>query len=289
MKKFLTLLPFYLIIFPFSFLKAEILSPIIIIDKNRKTLEIKKEGKIIASYEVGLGLESFLPKEKKGDFLTPEGIYKIVYIKASEEYKFFLELNYPNLNDLALAYYKGVIDREKFTKWMKMLENSEIIEDSVLGSKIGIHGGGAFKLEKKNGKLYKNYHWTKGCIALNDKDLFEFLNHVNIGQRVFILNSQKKLYEILKKFVYPTKIKPLEIFEGELYLKIDDYTYLNFYLIENNRGMKKLIVKKWVRGALKEKIESDGSGDLLDKEEDLKKLFIENLENILKPYKQLEI
>lgn len=286
MKKFLTVLIFYLIIFSFSFLKAE---TFIIIDKSRKILELKEGKKIINSYEIGLGLESPIPKEKKGDFLTPEGIYKIVYIKASEEYKFFLEINYPNLNDLALAYYKGIINKENFIKWVKMLENSEIIEDSLLGSKIGIHGGGAFKLERKNGKLYKNYHWTKGCIALNDKDLLELLKYVSTTQKVFILNSQKKLYETLKKFVYPTKIKPLEIFEGELYLKLNEDTYLNFYLIEKYQGFKKLIVRKWTKGALKEKLESDESGNFLDKEEDLKKLFMENLENLLKPYKQLEI
>jgi len=286
MKKFLAIFLFYLIIFPFFSLRAE---TIIIIDKSKKTLEIKEKEKIIAEYEIGFGLESILPKEKKGDFLTPEGIFKIINIKTSKEYKYFLELNYPNLNDLALAYYKGVIEKEKFIKWVNMLENNEIIEDSSLGGEIGIHGGGAFKLEKKNGKLYKNYHWTKGCIALNNKDLLELLKYTRSGQKVFILNSQKKLYDILKKFVYPTKIKPLEIFEGELYLKLNEDTYINFQLLENYQGLKKLTIKKWVRGALKEKIESDASGNILEKEEDLKKIFIENLENLLKPYKQLEI
>uniref|UniRef100_A0A7V4JR61 L,D-TPase catalytic domain-containing protein n=1 Tax=Thermodesulfobacterium geofontis TaxID=1295609 RepID=A0A7V4JR61_9BACT len=286
MKKILVILLFYLIIFSFSFLKAE---TIIIIDKSRKTLEIKGKEKIIASYEIGLGLESTLPKEKKGDFLTPEGIFKIVDIKTSEEYKYFLELNYPNLNDLALAYYKGIIEKEKFIKWINRLENSETLKDSLLGGEIGIHGGGAFKWEKKNGKLYKNYHWTKGCIALDNKDLLELLKYIKSGQKVFILNSQKKLYDILKKFVYPTKIKPFEIFEGELYLKLNEDTYINFHLIENYQGFKKLIIKKWVRGALKEQIESDESGNISNKEDNLKKLFIENLENLLKPYKQLEI
>uniref|UniRef100_A0A7V5XFK3 L,D-TPase catalytic domain-containing protein n=1 Tax=Thermodesulfobacterium geofontis TaxID=1295609 RepID=A0A7V5XFK3_9BACT len=286
MKKFLAIFLFYLIIFPFFSLRAE---TIIIIDKSKKTLEIKEKEKIIAEYEIGFGLESILPKEKKGDFLTPEGIFKIVTIKPSEEYKYFLELNYPNLNDLALAYYKGIIEKEKFVKWIDMFENNEIIEDSLLGGKIGIHGGGAFKWEKKNGKLYKNYHWTKGCIALDNKDLLELLKYTRSGQKVFILHSQKKLYDILKKFVYPTKIKPLEIFEGELYLKLNEDTYINFQLLENYQGLKKLTIKKWVRGALKEKIESDASGNILEKEEDLKKIFIENLENLLKPYKQLEI
>jgi len=285
MKKFLAIFSFYLIIFSFSYLKAE---TIIFIDKSKKFLEIREKEKIIAKYEIGFGLESVLPKEKRGDFLTPEGVFKIINIKPSEEYKYFLELNYPNLNDLALAYYKGIIEKEKFIKWINMLENKEIVEDSLLGGKIGIHGGGAFKWEKRDGKLYKNYHWTKGCIALNDKDLLGLLKYAKSGQKVFILNSQKKFYDILKKFVYPTKIKPFEIFEGELYLKLNEDTYINFYLLENYQGSKKLVIKKWVRGALKEKIESDESGNIPE-EEDFKKLFIENLENLLKPYKQLEI
>ena len=83
----------------------------------------------------------------------------------------------------------------------------------------------------------------------------------------------------------------MEIFEGELYLKLNEYTYLNFHLIEHYQGLRKLIIKKWVRGALKEKIKSDETGSLLDseKEEYFKKLIIENLEDILKPYKQLDL
>ncbi|MCD6489755.1 MAG: L,D-transpeptidase, partial [Thermodesulfobacterium sp.] len=231
------------------------------------------------------------PKEKKGDFLTPEGLYQIVDIRTSEKYKYFLELNYPNLNDLALAYYKGLIKKEEFIRLKKVLENFKIIKNSLLGNKIGIHGGGAFKLEEKNGKIHKNYHWTKGCIALNNKDLIELLKYVRVDQKVYILNSQKKLYDILKKFVYPTKVKPLEIFEGELYLKLDNYTYLNFQLSEYYQGLKKLVIKRWVRGALKEKIESDEAGSLpdMEKEKYFKNLILKNLENLLKPYKHLEI
>lgn len=288
MKKNIIILSFFLFIFKISILKGE---TFLLIDKGKKILELKEGKKVIALYEIGLGLKSLIPKEKKGDFLTPEGIYRIVHIRASGEYKYFLELNYPNLNDLALAYYKGLIKKEKFIKWMKKLENFKVIENSPLGSKIGIHGGGAFKLERKNGVFYKNYYWTKGCIALNNNDLLKLLKYAKYGQKVFIINSQKRLYEIIKKFVYPTKIRPLEIFEGELYLKLNEYTYLNFHLIEHYQGLRKLIIKKWVRGALKEKIKSDETGSLLDseKEEYFKKLIIENLEDILKPYKQLDL
>ncbi len=288
MKFFWIILISFLYIFQFQSLKAK---TIIIVDKGENILELKKNKKIIALYKVGLGLKSPLPKEKKGDFLTPEGIYKIVDIRPSEGYKYFIELNYPNINDVALAYYKGTIEKEKFIELLKIAENFKLIKYSPLGNNIGIHGGGAFKIEKKNGNTYKNYNWTKGCIALNNRDLMKLVKQVKIGQKVFILNSKKRLYDILKKFVYPVKIKPLEIFEGELYLKLNEYTYLDFYLVEHFQGLRKLIIKVWIRGALKEKIESDEEGNILDKEKEryLKKLLIENLENLLKPYTQLEI
>ncbi len=285
---------FWIIFIPFLYifqsytLKAE---TIIIVDKGKRILELRKDKKIIANYEVGLGLKSPLPKEKRGDFLTPEGIYQIIDIRPSEEYKYFLELNYPNINDLSLAYYRGVISRKRFIRLFKIAKKCKPIFNTPLGNSIGIHGGGAFKIEKRNGDTYKDHYWTKGCIALNNRDLMKLVKQVQIGQKVFILNSKKRLYDILKKFVYPVKIKPLEIFEGELYLKLNEYTYLDFYLVEHFQGLRKLIIKVWIRGALKEKIESDGEGNILDKEKEkyFKKLLIENLENLLKPYTQLEI
>lgn len=279
---------YFLIIFlvlKSSFLKAEI---IILIDKGNNLLQVREKDKLIASFEVGQGIKSYLPKEKQNDFLTPEGLYKILEISPSERFKYFIEIDYPNLNDLAWAYYKGIIEKDQFLKWVKILEKDKILKDTPLGNKIGIHGGGAFKIEKKQGKFYKNYYWTKGCIALNDQDLYEFFKYIRENQKVFIINSEKKLYDMIKKLVYPVKIKSFEIFEGELYLKLNEYTYLNFYIVEKYQGLRKLIIKKWVRGALKEELISDDKGELGEKEKHFKNLLIENLENLLFPYKEIE-
>ncbi|MCD6489393.1 MAG: hypothetical protein J7K20_01520, partial [Thermodesulfobacterium sp.] len=94
MRKIWITLFFFIGILQFHSLKAE---TIVVIDKGRKILELKEGEKVIALYEAGFGLKSYLPKEKKGDFLTPEGLYQIVDIRTSEKYKYFLELNYPNL------------------------------------------------------------------------------------------------------------------------------------------------------------------------------------------------
>ncbi len=269
-----------------AFLKAEI---IVLIDKGKNLLQLREKDKVIASFEIGQGIKSYLPKEKQNDFLTPEGIYKVVEIKPSENFKYFIEINYPNLNDLAWAYYKGGVEKDKFLKWVKMLENNKILRNTPLGGKIGIHGGGAFKIEKREGNFYKNYYWTKGCISLEDDDLYKFLKYVKENQKVFIINSEKKFYDIIKKLVYPVRIKSFEIFEGELYLKLNEYTYLNFYIMEKYQGSKKLIIKKWIRGALKEELISDEKGEFGEKEKYLKNLLIENLEKLLFPYKEIEI
>ncbi|WP_028841282.1 L,D-transpeptidase family protein [Thermodesulfobacterium hveragerdense] len=255
----------------------------LLIDKGERTLKVLENQKIQKVYPVGLGLESLLPKEKRGDFLTPEGLYKITEIRPSKSFGYFIEINYPNLNDLGWAYYKGFISKEQFAVYLEIFLANAKLEQTPLGSKIGIHGGGAYKIEK--GK--RNYSWTQGCIALEDRDLRDLLNSISEGQKVIILNSQKPLYEMLKKLVYPVRIKPLDFWEGELYLKLNDYLFLTFTLRETYKGARYLEIKKWVQGELKEQMMSDEFGKV-NQEDQLKNILLENLENLLNPYKNLE-
>ncbi|WP_168194287.1 murein L,D-transpeptidase family protein [Thermodesulfobacterium sp. TA1] len=255
----------------------------LLIDKAERTLKLLEGNKTQKVYSIGIGLHSLLPKEKRGDFLTPEGIYKIVEIRPSKVYNYFIEINYPNLNDLAWAYYKGFISKEQLESYLKKILADERVEHTPLGSKIGIHGGGSYKKEKGQ----KNYFWTQGCIALEDKDLKDLLKRISEGQKVIIINSQKSLYEILKKLVYPIRIKPLDFFEGELYLKLNEQVFLSFRLQETYRGTRFLEVKRWEQGELKQVLISDALG-IVKQEESLKRLLLENLINLLNPYKNLE-
>jgi murein L,D-transpeptidase YafK len=258
----------------------------LLIDKGERTLKVLENQKIQKVYPVGLGLESLLPKEKRGDFLTPEGLYKITDIRPSKSFGYFIEINYPNLNDLGWAYYKGFISKEQLVVYLETFLANGKVEHTPLGSKIGIHGGGVYKKEK--GK--KDYFWTQGCIALEDRDLRDLLTRISEGQKVVILNSRKPLYEILKKLIYPVRIKPLDFLEGELYLKLNDYVFLTFALRETYQGARYLEIKKWVQGELKEQIRSDEFGKV-NREAQLKNILLENLENLenlLNPYKNLE-
>lgn len=255
----------------------------ILVDKGERKLSVLSKDCMVGSYEIGFGLESFLPKEKKGDLLTPEGIYSITEIRPSNIYRYFVKINYPNLNDLGLAYYRGILLKEEFKKFSEKFLKENYVEVDLLGGNIGIHGGGAYRLEKGR----KNYHWTQGCVALKDKDLEKLLPNLYLGQKVIIVNSKKGLYELLKKLVYPISIKPLEFFEGEVYLKLEEETFINFNLKEYHQGRKVLKIREYHRGELVRFLESDEAGKV-EQEETLKKILLENIFNLLKPYKNLE-
>lgn len=221
-----------------------------LIDKGSYKLFLKREDEIIFVAKIGYGLKSFLSKSKRGDFLTPEGIYEISDIRPSQQYYYFFELNYPNFNDLSLAYFRGEITLDELKRCEKERKGiSKMGAINSLGSKIGIHGGGAYKKEK--GK--ENYHWTQGCIALDNKDLEKILKWAKPYQKVYIIDSNKPLFEVLKKLAYPKRVKPFDFWEGSLYLKVDEKTYWYFKVIEKYNAQKYLEWKEWVRGALNQR------------------------------------
>ncbi len=255
----------------------------LIVDKAVNQLKVMNQEKTLAVYEAGWGLKSEIPKQKQGDLLTPEGMYEILEWRPSSQYLFFIKINYPNLNDLAWGYYYGLINLNQFNTFSELFfQKKEIV--SALGAEIGIHGGGAFKEEKKKGQIYKNYNWTKGCISLSNKDLLQLLNFISPKQKVFIINSSKKLYEILEKLVYPKKIKPLEFFEGEVYFKIDNFTYYKFILKKYFTGEKYLNFQEWQKGVLVRELNSkaDGTFEFLE-EESIKKRVISKIYSIEYP------
>ncbi len=267
-KWHLTVLSFIIIIFIFnpSFIlaKRESQGYYIVIDKAKNQLFLKKREKIVATYKVGTGIKSKLFKEKRGDFLTPEGLYRIIKIRPSQRFEYFYLLNYPNTNDVFWAYFKGRI---------RNFDKTEV--QKILGNEIGIHGGGAFR---------EGFHWTKGCIALNHRDILALKPYLFVGEKVFIINSQKPLYEILKKLVKPVQIVPYKIFKGELYLKVDPVTYYHFIIKESIYGEKRLIVEKFVRGDKKFKIVSLADGRFCPKlrflEESFKRMVLRRLDSI---------
>ncbi|MDD2582698.1 MAG: L,D-transpeptidase family protein [Desulfuromonadaceae bacterium] len=121
----------------------------ILIEKKERRLSLISKGKVLKTYQIALGGNPNGPKERQGDNKTPEGTYVIDSKNRDSRYHLSLHISYPNEKDKKRAKQLGVSP----------------------GGDIMIHG-------LKNGfswvgDLHTEVDWTKGCIAVTDKEIEE--------------------------------------------------------------------------------------------------------------------
>jgi len=137
----------------------------IIVHKKEHTMELMHAGTVIKSYKIALGRNPVGPKQREGDFRTPEGVYVIDRRNAKSEYHRSLHISYPNAND-----------RERARK----------LHVSA-GGDVMIHGlpNGYDYL----GAAHRRWDWTYGCIAVTDEEIDEIWRLVDNGTPIEILPS----------------------------------------------------------------------------------------------------
>ena len=134
----------------------------VLIEKKARRLTLLSKENVIKTYKIALGRNPEGTKEKEGDNKTPEGIYKINSRNEKSAYHLSLHISYPNENDKKRAKKLGVSP----------------------GGNIMIHG-------IKNGIGWlEPFHtwldWTKGCIAVTNKEIEEIYKLVPNGTVVEI-------------------------------------------------------------------------------------------------------
>jgi tetratricopeptide (TPR) repeat protein len=121
----------------------------ILIEKSAHRLMLIAQGEVIKTYKIALGGNPIGPKERRGDNKTPEGTYVIDARNRDSRFYLSLHISYPNERDKKRAKELGVSP----------------------GGDIMIHG-------VKNGlssvgDAHAEVDWTKGCIAVTNKDIEE--------------------------------------------------------------------------------------------------------------------
>lgn len=134
----------------------------VLIEKKERRLTLFSKGEVIKTYKIALGGDPVGPKERQGDNKTPEGTYTIDSRNRNSDYHLSLRISYPNEKDKLRAKALGVSP----------------------GGDIMIHG-------IKNGlswvgALHAGIDWTKGCIAVTDKEMEEIYKLVPNGTIVEI-------------------------------------------------------------------------------------------------------
>jgi murein L,D-transpeptidase YafK len=137
----------------------------IIIRKSQRTLYVYDEGKVIRKYNIALGAKPIGHKKEEGDGRTPEGVYSVIWKNRNSKFNKSLMISYPNKTDVERASSKGVSP----------------------GGNIAIHGIGnsrSFLGLFQSSHWYNN--WTKGCIAVTDKQINEIYKIIKVGTIVDI-------------------------------------------------------------------------------------------------------
>lgn len=117
--------------------------------KSERKLYLYKAGKVLQSFDIALGLVPEGPKERSGDFRTPEGHYYLETKNPNSNYFLSIKISYPNAQDIARARSQGVDP----------------------GGQIMIHGQ---PNEVKYSALRaQGLDWTDGCIAVSNSDMVD--------------------------------------------------------------------------------------------------------------------
>jgi murein L,D-transpeptidase YafK len=122
----------------------------VIVHKSSRRMELFRDGALVASYKVSLGLAPVGQKQREGDFRTPEGSYRLMRRNAQSDFFLAVQVSYPEAADIALARKYG---------WAP-------------GGSIMVHG--LPNLPKYSRERYLSNDWTDGCIALSNEDMLDF-------------------------------------------------------------------------------------------------------------------
>lgn len=161
----------------------------VLIVKSKRLLIVKKRSQLIKKYQIALGQGGAGDKHVEGDKHTPEGKYKVVGLRPSRKFHYFIQLNYPNRQDALAGYKKGLISWEELVRIYQAHQqrNGIPLQWTRLGGFIGIHGLGRETPQKLF--IQHNVNWTQGCIALTNAAIDELRQFIRLGTPVTILNK----------------------------------------------------------------------------------------------------
>jgi murein L,D-transpeptidase YafK len=121
----------------------------VLVRKSERRLYLMRHGEVLRSYRIALGLIPDGPKQRAGDFRTPEGRYLLTRRNSRSDYFLSIQVSYPNADDLRRARHQHVDP----------------------GGSIMVHGLPNFQRHPPD--YYAGADWTDGCIAMSDSDMVE--------------------------------------------------------------------------------------------------------------------
>jgi murein L,D-transpeptidase YafK len=134
----------------------------LVVFKSERKLVAVKDGRVVKTYRVALGLSPVGTKRCRGDNRTPEGEYYVTHRVPGSKYFLALHLSYPSHADTVLARNAGC-------------EPGGSIEIHGLPDEFGWKGA-----------RHRERDWTNGCIAVTNEEMKELYRSSPVGTPVEI-------------------------------------------------------------------------------------------------------
>lgn len=153
----------------------------ILVDTEKQVLEVKRGTETVATFEnIAIGRNGAGFKNRRGDNITPLGIYRIGWINDKSIYRTFYGFTYPSAENAQVALRKGLISKNVYNSIVAAHENGIIPpQHTPLGGRIGLHG-----LGKADEKIHRAMNWTQGCVAVTNEQIDELSQWLEEGIEV---------------------------------------------------------------------------------------------------------
>lgn len=135
---------------------------LLVVLKLDRRLLLYRDGRLLHTYPVGIGMNGLSDKLFSGDRATPEGRYQISKKISHSRYYRALLINYPNDEDrqrFANAQKRGLVPRGR-----------------GIGNAVEIHGGGRDSV-------------TEGCVSVDNNIMDKLFAMVEVGTPVVIVGT----------------------------------------------------------------------------------------------------
>ncbi|MGZ4957974.1 MAG: L,D-transpeptidase family protein [Methylomonas sp.] len=152
--------------------------------KHKKVQVMDKDKPLIVFDHAAFGQGGVGLKRKRGDNITPKGIYNIGWNNQRSDFRNFFGLTYPSIQDAQNGLRQKLISESEYQAIAKAHSEHRVPpQNTALGGAVGIHGLGT---PLRRLLKHRNSNWTEGCVALNNQQIDELALYVKKGMFVVI-------------------------------------------------------------------------------------------------------
>jgi hypothetical protein len=114
--------------------------------------------------------------------MTPLGRFRITRIERDTGFHRFVGLSYPDAERAHIGRRQDDVSEQELQAILAAHRRGKAPpQNTALGGRIGIHG-----LGKADPRLHETMNWTRGCVALTNRQIDSLLPWLHIGMTVVI-------------------------------------------------------------------------------------------------------